>query len=71
MLHDSCVDHAVFRTDGSIVFGWENQRGVIRAIEEVLGISINERGYMAAKIGSWLVRHDSKSNGFTVLLYLP
>ena len=67
MFHDTCMDHAVFRNDGSIVFGWDNHRGVIRAIEEALDHRIDERAYMVARVGAWLIRHDPKSNGFTVL----
>ncbi|MBM3546562.1 MAG: class I SAM-dependent methyltransferase [Alphaproteobacteria bacterium] len=71
MFHDTAMDHAGFRNGGTIVFGWDNQRGVIRAIEERLGIQINERAYSVVKTPEWLVRHDPKSSGFTVLRYFP
>jgi len=71
MFHDTCMDHAVFRNDGTVVFGWDNARGVIRAIEEVLGIQINERAYCVVRAREWLLRHDPKSSGFTVLRYFP
>jgi predicted O-methyltransferase YrrM len=71
MFHDACMDHAVSRNDGTIVFGWNNAHGVIRAIKERLGVQINERAYCVVKTDEWLLRHDPKSNGFTVLRYFP
>jgi predicted O-methyltransferase YrrM len=71
MFHDTYMDHAVFRNDGSLVMGWDNARGVIRAIEEALGIQINEKAYTTVKAGQWLLKHDPKSSGFTVMRYFP
>lgn len=47
--------------------GWDNSRGVIRAIEEYLGFKVNERIAFTVAIDGWLVRHDPVCNGLTVL----
>lgn len=67
LFHDTAMGHAYRRNDASIGFGWDNDRGVIRAIEEYLGRRYDETRYFVDEAGGWLIRHDPKSSGFTVL----
>jgi hypothetical protein len=56
-----------FRKDGSVAFGWDNQRGVITSIEKFLQRSYNEEEDFMDVAGEWIVRHHSYCAGFTVL----
>lgn len=67
LFHDTAMSAAYLRNDGSIGFGWENERGVIRAIEEYVGRRYDENRYFVDIADGWLVRHDPKSSGFTVM----
>ncbi len=67
MLHDTAMAVAYLRNDGSIGFGWDNERGVIRALEEHLGRRYDERRPFVDAAGGWAIRHDPRSSGFTVL----
>lgn len=67
MFHDTAMSEAYLRNDLSIGLGWNNDRGVIRAIEEYLGTTLDERQAFAGVIGGWLVRHDPRCSGFTIL----
>src|SRR5581483_12486208 len=52
--HDTNLKGVFFRRDGSMGLGWDNQRGVIRAIEEHLGTRLPEkRDFIDARAG-WL-----------------
>lgn len=70
LFHDTYMNHAYLHNDGSIGFGWDNERGVIRAIEEYLGRNYDEKEPFVDVAGDWLVRHDPRSSGFTVLRHL-
>ena len=67
MFHDTNLRNVGPRKDGCFQLGWDNQRGVIRAIEEYLGIQINEREQYSDAISGWLLRHWPNCNGFTIL----
>jgi predicted O-methyltransferase YrrM len=68
MFHDTNMGTGVFhRLDGSLEFGWDNDRGVIRAVEEFLGVRYNEGQFISELCGEFLVRHYPNCNGFTVL----
>jgi hypothetical protein len=67
IFHDTHMDHAFRRNDGSIGLGWNNDRGVIRAIEEFVGATFDETKFFVAVRGEWLVRHSPRSNGLTIL----
>jgi predicted O-methyltransferase YrrM len=67
LFHDTHMAHAYQRKDGSVAGGWDNQRGVIRAIEEMLGTTLDETRYLTGIFGDWLLLHDPKSSGFTIL----
>jgi cephalosporin hydroxylase len=67
MFHDTNLRLIGRRQDGCFQLGWDNQRGVIRAIEEFLGIRINERALCTEFAAGWLLRHWPNCNGFTIL----
>src|SRR5712671_3556504 len=53
--------------NGILNIGWDNQRGVIRAIEELLGKHLNEGEVFAGVAAEWLIHHYPNSFGLTVL----
>lgn len=67
MFHDTHMGNYYKRKNGCIVKGWDNQRGVIRAIEETLGRTYDETVPFVDVHGGWLVEHHAHSNGLTVL----
>jgi cephalosporin hydroxylase len=67
IFHDTNMREIYFKKNGSVAFGWDNKRGVIRAIEERLGCRFNEGVDFYDFKKGWFVRHTAASNGFTVL----
>ena len=67
IFHDTNLRLIGPRKDGCFALAWDNQRGVIRAIEEFLGIHIDERREWTAFASGWLVRHWPNCNGLTIL----
>lgn len=68
LFHDTNMGDGWFRRlDGVVDRGWDNQRGVIRAIEEFLGRRYDERSYFTDVVGGFAVQHAPWSSGFTVL----
>lgn len=67
MFHDTNLRNVGSRRDGCFQLGWDNGRGVIRAIEEYLGAHINERQHCTDVVAGWLLRHWPNCNGFTIL----
>jgi len=69
LFHDTNMANGVYaRLDGTIsASGWDNRRGVIRAIEEFLGRTYDERAFFTDVAGGFLVTHRPNCNGFTVL----
>ncbi len=67
MFHDTNLRLVGLRKDGCFALAWDNQRGVIRAIEDFLGIHIYERRERTAHASGWLVRHWPNCNGLTIL----
>lgn len=65
--HDTNLRRWYRRRDGSLGQGWDNDRGVIRAIEDYLGTKFDETRPFAIVINGWLVRHDPICNGLTIL----
>ena len=45
----------------------ENDRGVIRAIEEFLEIRLDENRYHHLVCGEWVIQHFPFSSGLTIL----
>lgn len=71
MFHDTNLKHLYRRLDGTIGRGWNNRRGVIRAIEDYLGTKFNERLDFVTTLNEWVIRHWAHCNGFTVLERIP
>lgn len=67
IFHDTNLRHLGKRKDGCFALSWDNQRGVIRAIEEHLGIQINEDVECTEIASGWLLRHWPHCNGLTIL----
>jgi cephalosporin hydroxylase len=67
IFHDTNMRKIYRRADGTLGAGWNNQRGVVRAIEEMLGARFNEKQDFVAVVGRWTVRHWAHCNGLTVL----
>jgi len=67
ILHDTNMKWIYRRADRSMGRGWDNDRGVIRALEETLGVKFNEEQDFVTLADGWLVRHWSHCNGLTVL----
>ena len=66
--HDTNLRTIYPKKDGRFGVGWNNKRGVIRALEDYLGKTFNERVDFIDIVGGWLVRHTDYSGGFTTLL---
>ena len=69
--HDTNLNNIFFRRDGSMDLGWDNDRGVIRAIEDFLQKSFNEKDAFIDIINGWLIKHDPYCCGLTILEKLP
>lgn len=67
ILHDTNMRRVYRRADRSLGLGWDNDRGVIRALEETLGAKFNEAQDFVTLADGWLVRHWSHCNGLTVV----
>lgn len=67
IFHDTNLRKYVRRSDGRIGWAYDNNRGVIRAIEEYLGTRLNERIDFITIVDKWLIRHWSHCSGLTVL----
>ena len=68
IFHDTNMGNGTYaRLDGSIDFGWDNDRGVIRAIEEFVGRTYDERAYFTDRVHSHLISHAPHCNGFTII----
>jgi cephalosporin hydroxylase len=67
IFHDTNIRRFYRRSDGTIGEGWDNQRGVIHAIEEDLGVRFNERLDFVTMVDGWLIRHWAHCNGLTVM----
>jgi len=69
--HDTHIQRIFRRRDGSRGVGWDNQRGVMAAIEQYLGCSLDESRDFTTLRGEWIVRHYASCNGLTILERLP
>ncbi|HEY1579826.1 MAG TPA: class I SAM-dependent methyltransferase [Terracidiphilus sp.] len=67
IFHDTNLRMIGPRRDGCFQLSWDNQRGVIRAIEDYLGVSIDESKPFSDQIGDWMVRHWPNCNGLTIM----
>lgn len=67
LFHDTNLRRFYRRADGTVGHGWNNDRGVIKAIEESLGTKFNERLDFVTTVQGWLVRHWAHCNGLTTM----
>jgi len=66
MFHDTNMG-VYRRLDGEFALGWDNQRGVIKAIEEFLGRSYAEQTFFADVTGGFAITHLPWSSGLLVM----
>lgn len=69
--HDSNQKTLYRRKDGSIGFAWNNQRGVIRALESYFGKRLLEHTDFIDCGKGWLIKHHAHCNGLTILEKMP
>jgi hypothetical protein len=68
IFHDTNMGKGIYaRTDGSVAFGWDNNRGVMRAIENMVGRRYNENYYFYDFTKNYLLIHYPYSNGLTIV----
>ena len=67
IFHDTNMGETFVRKDGTTGKGWDNDRGVIRAVEEYFNKSFNEKEDFTLLIDGWLIRHVRHCNGLTIL----
>lgn len=65
--HDTNLDTYIFRKDGSLDLGWDNERGVIRALEVYFQRKFNEKEEFTDFVTPWLIKHYPHCSGLTVL----
>jgi cephalosporin hydroxylase len=70
-LHDTNIDGYYFRKDYSIGKGWDNNRGVIRALEIYFNKDFNEKADFIDFISPFLIKHHHICCGLTMLEKLP
>ena len=69
--HDTNLTSSpTIRLDGTVGFGWDNKRGVARAIEEYFGFKFVEESLQVQSIsnGEFLFYHQPWCNGFSVFI---
>ena len=71
MFHDTNLRPTYERMNGSSGVGWDNERGVVRAIEDFFGETLDEtvefeRSFRRGD-DDWTIRHWPLCNGFTCL----
>jgi hypothetical protein len=68
LFHDTNMGKGWFRClDGKAEPGWNNERGVIRAIEEFVERTYDERTYFTDAAGGYVIQHVPWSSGLTIL----
>lgn len=67
LLHDTNLRRIYRRHDWTIGSGWDNQRGVVRALEDFFGARFNERRAFELDLDGWRLSHRPLCNGLTVL----
>ncbi|MEW6386417.1 MAG: class I SAM-dependent methyltransferase [Thermodesulfobacteriota bacterium] len=65
--HDTNLSNFFFREDGSLDIGWDNDRGVIRALEVYFRKTFNEKEAFTDFISPWIIKHNPYCCGFTIL----
>ncbi|MEK7213617.1 MAG: class I SAM-dependent methyltransferase [Patescibacteria group bacterium] len=65
--HDANVKLLYKRRNGTIGKAYNDDRDVMRAIEEYIGTPLNEKKDFVKLHGSWLIEHKAICNGMTIL----
>ena len=65
--HDTNCNGIYFRKDGSMGIGWNNKRGVTRALETYFNKKYNEKKDFIDFRKGWIINHHAFCNGFTIL----
>lgn len=65
--HDTNLRPIGRRRDGRLVRGMDNQRNVVRAIEQHLGCVLEETRDFERVCGEWYIKHHACCHGLTVL----
>lgn len=69
VFHDTNMERGVYRRqDNSYGLGWDNQRGVILAVQEFVGVSWDEHDWFADRTSDWIIQHFPNCSGLTILL---
>jgi len=69
VLHDTNLSVAKkIDVDGRLYSGWNNSRGVTRAVEEFFGLSINEKNVFSKSMGDCVFFHLPWGNGILIVL---
>jgi predicted O-methyltransferase YrrM len=76
MMHDTHLDgNGYYRKNGNKGVNWNNERGVIRAIEEYFGFQCNEKEDFQMTVqkdgNTWKIKHEHVCNGLTSLWKNP
>ncbi len=68
IFHDTNMGSGVFaRMDGTISCGWDNDRGVMAAIEETVGRRYDEKCFFSDVTDKYAVLHFPNCNGLTIV----
>ncbi|MDB4459015.1 class I SAM-dependent methyltransferase [bacterium] len=70
--HDTNMGDGYFkRMDGSVGIGWDNKRGVIRVVEELIGREYDASSFFCDTLSGYAIIHFPFCNGLTVMKKLP
>ena len=67
IFHDTNMRNVYRRMDNTIGIGWDNSRGVIRAIEEFLGREYDETRFFVDVTDEWLICHHPHLSGLSYM----
>jgi predicted O-methyltransferase YrrM len=68
ILHDTNMGTGTYaRYDGSVDIGWDNRRGVMRALEEFVGRQYDENSFFSDVTDKHSVIHFPNCNGLTIV----
>jgi cephalosporin hydroxylase len=65
--HDTNINDFIYRKDGSIDLGWDNDRGVIKALEVYFDRKFNEDEEFIDFVSPFIIKHYPYCCGLTVL----
>ena len=67
LFHDTNLGEVYRHSDGSLGMAWDNERGVIRALEGFCGTSFDEKEDFVDYRRGWLIKHHAVCSGLTIL----